>query len=213
MPIYMNSLGDTFNVAPIGNTSFDEDTFVIDELMAPIITVLMKNGYMTRACCSGHITSAYCSNYDDCTEDPSVDYEISKRNVIDQPYIMFEDNVELSKMDALPDEWEWEYVTPASKFIVTEEDARLMRQCNFKPGEVIPVFYKAENGFNLCIRPDLEFFGLHLDNCHEKYKDDPYRYYAKLVVAHHNLYMWAKSLPERTIDKRKKHRSIKLSEI
>lgn len=207
MSIHMNSNGDTFNVAPVGNISFDKDTFIIDELMAPIIAVLMRKGYMTRACCSGHIVSAYCPNYDDCVEDREVEYETSKCNIIDRPYIMFEDNVELSKMDSLPDEWEWEYTTPASEYIDTEEDARLMRTCNFKPGQIIPVFSRAKDGFNLCIRPDLTFFGLHLDNCHEMFKEDPYRYYAKLVIAHRNLYIWAKNLPERIIDKQRKHKS------
>lgn len=213
MPVFMNSNGDTFNVIPYGNVSFINDTFDIDELMAPIINTLMNKGYTTRACCSGHITSAYCPNFDDCVEDPNVKYEVEKCTTIDRPYIMFEDNVEIPNMNELPDEWMWEYSIPASKYIITDSDNILRRECTFKPGEVVPVFSESKKGFNICIRPDPEFYGFHLDNLYDKCKDDPYQYYGKLVIAHHNLYMWAKKLPP-VISKKPKHGNlIKLGNV
>lgn len=33
-----------------------EDVFEVDEFIAPIISLLNKKGYITTACCSGHVT-------------------------------------------------------------------------------------------------------------------------------------------------------------
>ena len=66
MPMHMDHLGNIFSISPNGNKSFDEACFQVDTLMTPIIAIMLKKGYKTKACCAGHVSTAYCPNYDDC---------------------------------------------------------------------------------------------------------------------------------------------------
>ena len=195
MPMYMDYLGNIFHIAPEGNKSFDEASFQVDTLMTPIISVLIKKGYKTRACCSGHVSTAYCPNFDDCIDDQNVKYETEKNFSIDKPYIMFEDDVEVP-LNGLPESWEWEYSIPRSEKITSEEEFRKAKYFEFKVGDIIPVFENAKNGFNLSIRPNIEYYGFHLENWYDLYKGDPFVFYCKLVNALHDLFLWAVELPE-----------------
>ena len=50
---YMNL--ETYNIFNFISNNVDKDKFVeIDELIAPIISLLNKKGYKTKFCCSGH---------------------------------------------------------------------------------------------------------------------------------------------------------------
>ena len=194
MPMYMDHIGNIFQIAPEGNKSFDEASFQVDTLMTPIISVLLKKGYKTRACCSGHVSTAYCPNFDDCIDDPDVKYETEKNFSIYKPYIMFDDDIKVP-LNGLPKSWEWEYAIPRSANITSEEESRKAKYFTFKVGDIIPVYSNAKNGFNLSIRPNFEYYGFHLENWYYLYKNDPVMFYKKLVNALHELYLWAAELP------------------
>lgn len=195
MPMYMDDFGNIFSIAPVGNKSFDEASFQVDTLMTPIISVLLKKGYKTRACCAGHVSTVYCPNFDDCVEDHDTKYETEKNFSINKPYIMFDDDVEVPLND-LPSCWEWEYAIPRSINITSEEEFRKAKYFTFKVGDIMPIFVNAKNGFNLSIRPNMEYYGFHLENWYDQYKDDPFVFYDKLVKALHELFLWAKDLPD-----------------
>ena len=193
MPMYMDSLGNIFGISPNGNKSFDEACFQVDTLMTPIIAILLKKGYKTKACCAGHVSTVYCTNYDDCIDDPEIKYETENSLSIYKPYIMFDDDIKVP-LDELPKSWEWEYSIPRSENITSEEEFRKAKNFEFKVGDIIPVFENAKNGFNLTIRPNIEYYGLHFDDWYDPIKKDPFIFYCKLVSALHELYAWAVKL-------------------
>ena len=193
--MYVNRKGDIFSGGPVGNKSFDEDTFQVDTLMTPIISELIKKGYMTSACCSGHVYFADCSNYFKCEDCKDEQYEVEQGLSIDIPYIMFADDMRVP-LDDLPESWNWEYYIPRSSAINGPEDISKHRDFTFKPGDITPMFDNAKEGFNLCVRIDKNFAGLIRDDWAEYFSEDPYRFYKKVVEAHMHLYNWAKNLPE-----------------
>ena len=101
----------------------------------------------------------------------------------------------LVPLNGLPKSWEWEYAIPRSANITSEEEVRKAKYFTFKVGDIIPVYSKAKNGFNLSIRPNFEYYGFHLENWYDLYKNDPFMFYKKLVNALHELYIWAVKLP------------------
>ena len=193
--MYVNRKGDIFSGGPVGNKSFDEDAFEVDTLMTPIIAELIKKGYMTDACCSGHVYYSNCSNYYDCVDHKEEQYEIERGLAIDTPYIKFADDVRVP-LDDLPESWNWEYSIPRSSDINGPEDIHKYRDFAFKPGDIIPMFDNAKEGFNLCVRIDKTFAGLIRDDWSEYFSEDPYRFYKKVLEAHMHLYNWAKNLPD-----------------
>lgn len=207
MPMYMDHLGNIFSIAPNGNKSFDEACFQVDTLMTPIISVLLKKGYKTRATCSGHVSTVYCPNYDDCIDDPEIKYETEKNLSVDMPYIMFDDDIKVPLED-LPESWEWEYSTTRSINITSEEEFRKTKYFQFKVGDIIPVFENAKNGFNLAIRPNIEYYGLYSDNWYDPIRRDPFIFYCKLVSALHELYLWAVKLPAAQVEPKEHKRGF-----
>ena len=193
--MYVNRKGDIFSGGPVGNKSFDEDTFQVDTLMTPIIAELIKKGYMTNTCCHGHVYFADCSNYFKCEDCKDEQYEINKEMGIDLPYIMFADDVRVP-LDDLPASWYCEFIAPRSSTIVGPED--LYKHIDFiiKPGYIEPMFDNVEGGFNLHIGIDKTFINLLRDDWVEHFSEDPYRFYERVVEAHRHLYEWAKNLPE-----------------
>ena len=204
MPMYMTNNGDIFNVAPISNLSFHRDSFQCDSLMTPVIQALIKKGYRTRACCEGHVSDHFCGNYDQCIDHPkSVTYMPIKNINVDLPYIMFEDDVVVPVQD-LPHAWRWECTTPRSSDI-TEENVDTMVDYAFvhhisDEGQIEDM---ANRGFNLTIRPNMEWFELDREDIANFFGKDPYRYYEKALYAIRSLYYWAADLPN--------HRKIELS--
>ena len=192
MPMHMDRLGNIFSISPNGNKSFDEACFQVDTLMTPIISVLLKKGYKTRACCSGHVSTVYCPNYDDCIDDPEIKYETEKNLSVYMPYIMFDDDIKVPLED-LPE---------------SEEEFRKTKYFKFKVGDIIPVFENAKNGFNLAIRPNIEYYGLYSDNWYDPIRRDPFIFYCKLVSALHELYLWAVKLPAAQVEPEERKRGF-----
>ena len=200
MATYCDTKGNIFMDPLSQNFSFLENTFKIDTLMSPIIAELNKKGYTTNACCHGHIFNAFVTNFEECVDDPLVEFEYANDLSIAPPYIMFADDVEVP-YENLPSSWYWEFSTPRSGDIKSDEDAENMLTYNFPPDKIPPEVNDKSKGFNIEIRPSDDLIGYEKNSHGEwivdfsKYEEDPYIFYIAMAKAHSDLYRWAKSLP------------------
>ena len=195
---------------------FREATFEVDTLVSPVISMLIKKGYMTRACCSGHVSDTFVNNFNECIDDVNSEYGFEKFDMVNNPYIAFERGVE-PYMKNLPYQWKWEMMYFYPSFYEYEHESVANWQTStFEtddgvqiPIEVIafeprdktkyPNFADEEPIKNFVIRPNMEYFNsLNLDSSQYEshYVEDPYEYYTKIVKALHDLYLWAKNLLE-----------------
>lgn len=196
--------------------SFKEDTFEVDTLVSPVISILIKKGYMTRACCSGHVSDTFVNNFNECIDDTNSEYRYEKFDMASNPYIALERGVE-PYMKKLPPQWKWDMMYFYPSFYEYEHDSiAIWSESTFEmdDGEQIPVevigfeprykekypnFAEGEPIKNFVISPNMRYFNnLNLDS--EKYEsycvENPYEHYTKIVEALHDLYLWAKNLPE-----------------
>jgi len=95
---YMNL--ETYDIFNMISNNVEKDKFVeIDELIAPIISLLNKKGYKTKFCCSGHPYTDYIldpdeGNVDNCGEGWNEDQkEYFNNNPYITGYIMFEPGI------------------------------------------------------------------------------------------------------------------------
>lgn len=193
--MFVDKKGRVFPYGPKRNKTFNENAFQCDTLMAPIISELIKKGYMTKACCQGHVHTDDIVNYDECLDDPSVLYASEDNFSVAPPYVMFADDVKVPLED-LPLCWEWEYSVPRSEDIHDEYDAMRSRNFTFRIGDIVPLF-DMKRGFNLSIRPNYDFFRMYNPEDWAHIKEDPFIFYDAAVKAHRMLYNWAKSLPNK----------------
>lgn len=207
--------GGIYPVIPSGNNSIAKNTFDIDDLMAPVVAELIKKGYNTKNCCQGHTAFNAICNFEECWDDPDVEYQSISEFSISKPYLMFDDSIAVPLKDLPIAYWKWEINTPASgkineTFLVEMEDGSIkqfysdmddggvLKQYRSK---IIPVnenltqYRNSPNGFNLVIRPNNEYFGFTNEEMYRCYHENPYKYFAIASRACEALWKWAKTMP------------------
>lgn len=204
--MYMNECGQIFFEPLPGNKSFSRDTFGIDTMMAPVVAELIKKGYLTRASCEGHVFTHMIMNVEDCYDDPDEEYISYEEEGFAPPYIMMEDDIRFPvDTHPIPKTWSLELNTPRSSVFDPDGESREeLFQWEYASGESVP-YENYERGFNLVLRIDDSAFGKSIDfydnhsmlEFFNSCKEDPYTtVYIPIINAIHDLYLWAKSLPE-----------------
>lgn len=204
--MYMNECGQIFFEPLPGNKSFNRDAFSIDTMMAPVVAVLLKKGYASRASCEGHVFTHTIMNVEECYDDPDEEYIAYEEEGFTPPYIMMEDDVRFPTDEyPIPETWTVEINTPRSSvFDPDGESDEELYTFEYSSDDKVP-YNDFERGFNVVLRIDDSAFGdkigFYGNEAMNKFfahcKEDPYEaVYWPIMKAIHELYLWAKSLPE-----------------
>ena len=205
--MYMNEHGEIFFEPLPGNKSFRDETFEVDTMIAPVVAELIKKGYITRASCEGHVFTHMVSNVEACCDNMDEKYISHREEGFSSPYIMIEDDIAFPSDYPIPKTWILEVNTPRSSafddLLEGESDEELYTWL-YTSEDGIP-YLNYERGFNIVFRIADNVFGENANFYDEDYvleffnscKDDPYEtVYIPIMNAIHDLYLWAKSLPE-----------------
>lgn len=108
--------------ASFEDAKIESPVFEVDELIAPVISILNKKGYHTEYCCSGHMVGIYTNDYgipnDDCyikfknyhdfkVIPDGFDYDVGDIYTIRKYYIGDSLSVYYSILETMKDLLEW----------------------------------------------------------------------------------------------------------
>lgn len=208
--VYANFAADD---ALLSNSKLRSELFQVDTILTPIIAVLNRKGYRTRACCGGHLSTHFIGNVVGCLTNLE-QYEPIEDFQIHLPYIMFDDNIEFqphgadSTIPEIPSYWTVEVNTPRSDSIPPDaEDGLLKIHKEYDDGDYVifrnPIPFDElntnEGGFNIILRANIPAVNNsdNIEDAIETISMNPYKaFYYHIAKACSQLYDWVCQLPE-----------------